>query len=266
MIFTDGILHAALLKAAKELPPALLEEVLAILCAADNPTEGVVRAHLADCAPLPIHRKILRDILRSRESYCPELSLRTVGELLRLAAYCEEQRPRPPELVWTGPYAQQSLRRIDQALLQLIHAAELELLIVTFAAYKVPAVRAALQEAVSRGVQIRFIAETASESGGKVTYDALHALGDALAGTMEVFIWPPDARPKDSAGKHGSLHAKCAVADRRFALLTSANLTDYALNLNIEAGVLLTGGDLPAELAAQFDRLIQQGTLCRWYQ
>lgn len=38
-----------------------------------------------------------------------------------------------------------------------------------------------------------------------------------------------------------TLHAKCAVADDTLALISSANLTGHALQLNIEAGVLLRG-------------------------
>lgn len=46
-----------------------------------------------------------------------------------------------------------------------------------------------------------------------------------------MYVWPLDKRPKDGAGRHGSLHAKCAVADEAAAFTSSANLTKYALNL-----------------------------------
>jgi phosphatidylserine/phosphatidylglycerophosphate/cardiolipin synthase-like enzyme len=52
-----------------------------------------------------------------------------------------------------------------------------------------------------------------------------------------VYVWPLDKRPKDGAGRHGSLHAKCAVADEAAAFISSANLTKYALNLNAQKGV-----------------------------
>jgi len=41
---------------------------------------------------------------------------------------------------------------------------------------------------------------------------------------------------------HGSLHVKCAVADASVALISSANLTDYTMSLNMELGVLVKGG------------------------
>jgi phosphatidylserine/phosphatidylglycerophosphate/cardiolipin synthase-like enzyme len=60
-----------------------------------------------------------------------------------------------------------------------------------------------------------------------------------------------------------ALHAKCAVADARLLFVSSANLTDYALNLNMELGVLIAGGSQPQTVMAQFDELIAQGILQR---
>jgi phosphatidylserine/phosphatidylglycerophosphate/cardiolipin synthase-like enzyme len=45
--------------------------------------------------------------------------------------------------------------------------------------------------------------------------------------------------------------------------VSSANLTDYALNLNMELGVLIAGGSQPQTVMAQFDALIAQGILHR---
>jgi len=78
-----------------------------------------------------------------------------------------------------------------------------------------------------------------------------------------VYAWPMAERAKDGRGRHGTLHAKFAVADRQRLLVSSANLTEFAFNLNIELGVLLTGGSAPAEAAAHLDRMIQLGVFCR---
>jgi phosphatidylserine/phosphatidylglycerophosphate/cardiolipin synthase-like enzyme len=136
-------------------------------------------------------------------------------------------------------------------------------LLVTFAAYKVPEIVIALQEAAKRRVRLQLVAETVEESEGKVSFNALRALGHQFADHVEVFVWPLVNRSKDSIGRHGSLHAKCAVADRTFAFVSSANLTEYALNLNIETGVLVRGGSLPAAIVDQFDKLIQRKILLR---
>ena len=56
------------------------------------------------------------------------------------------------------------------------------------------------------------------------------------------------------------MHVKCLIADRRLALISSANLTDYALEANMELG-LLVGGVIPGRLAAHFDQLVLRGEL-----
>ena len=42
------------------------------------------------------------------------------------------------------------------------------------------------------------------------------------------------------------MHAKAAIADKRAALATSANLTGHALDLNMELGLIVRGGPVPA--------------------
>ena len=60
----------------------------------------------------------------------------------------------------------------------------------------------------------------------------------------------------------GVLHAKCAVADGQLLFLSSANLTDYAMNFNIELGVLIRSAPRHAQrVAAQFEQMIAQGIL-----
>ncbi len=67
----------------------------------------------------------------------------------------------------------------------------------------------------------------------------------------------------ESEGKLGILHVKCAVADGRWLFLSSANLTEYAFTINMELGLLVTGGPLPCQVEEQFDRLIGTGVLER---
>jgi phosphatidylserine/phosphatidylglycerophosphate/cardiolipin synthase-like enzyme len=56
------------------------------------------------------------------------------------------------------------------------------------------------------------------------------------------------------------MHVKCLIADRKKALVSSANLTDYALEMNMELG-LLVHGVFPSRLAEHFDQLIVRGEL-----
>ena len=58
-----------------------------------------------------------------------------------------------------------------------------------------------------------------------------------------------------TVGQRGT-HAKVAVADGRMCFVTSANLTGYAMEKNMEAGVLVTGGGIPERLHAHLLSLI----------
>jgi cardiolipin synthase len=51
------------------------------------------------------------------------------------------------------------------------------------------------------------------------------------------------------------------VADEAALLVSSANLTEYALNLNMELGLLVRGGDLPALVVGHLRRLVEERVL-----
>ena len=53
------------------------------------------------------------------------------------------------------------------------------------------------------------------------------------------------------------------MADGRWLFLSSANLTEYAFTINMELGLLVTGGKLPQQVEEHFDRLMATGTLAR---
>jgi len=94
-------------------------------------------------------------------------------------------------------------------------------------------------------------------------YSTLQALGDEVARCSTVYYWPKENRKADGSGKLGSLHVKCVVGDGRWLFLSSANLTKYAFSLNMELGVLITGGPIPRNVESVFESLIYQGALCR---
>ena len=64
-------------------------------------------------------------------------------------------------------------------------------------------------------------------------------------------------------GKLASPHAKGAVADGERLLVSSANLTEFALNVNMELGLLVKRGDIPARVQRHFDALMNAGQLVR---
>lgn len=197
------------------------------------------------------------------QAAAPDLAPASVALALQSAgaALSRHRRAQTIELVWTGPTSSQPLRRTAQVLQTVIDEARRELLIVSFAVYDIPEIGAALLRAAQRGVIIRLVIESPQASAGKVAYDGLAAFGREVATHAEVYHWPLEQRPRDDAGRHGALHAKCAVADAQVLLISSANLTHYALSLNMELGLLVRGGPQPREVDHHFRALIDQGTL-----
>lgn len=142
--------------------------------------------------------------------------------------------------VWTGPASQVGHSRLTIGVVaDLIAEAKSEILLVSYATYPPPSVVTALQAAAARGVEVTLLLERAEDkpgwSGMLEPFPELDA---------EVLCWPLAERPSGA-----SLHAKALVVDRRMALVGSANLTAFALERNLECGLLLRGGPVPGQLA-----------------
>lgn len=82
-----------------------------------------------------------------------------------------------------------------------------------------------------------------------------------MAAQAKLLQWPSERRPRDEQGHAGLMHVKAAVADSRIAFLSSANLTEAALERNMELGILLRGGHLPAAIDRLIDALLELGEL-----
>ena len=142
------------------------------------------------------------------------------------------------ELVWTGPTTPfVSARRTEQALLQVINAAEQTLFITSFVAYDVSTIVKALNAASDRGVVISILLESSQDHGGSITFDAIGKMR-TLVPASRLYAWRDKADPFSD----GRVHAKVAVADGRMCFITSANLTGHAMGKNMEAGVLISEG------------------------
>lgn len=212
----------------------------------------------------PDYRSMVRGMLEAWQDEAPEITAQSIALAIHTASLCEGQHRSGAsvELVWTGPDSEAvPLRRTDQALLELINSATKRVVVVCFAIYKVDHICRALVEAGNRGAQIDVVLETAEESKGKVAFNMMQALGPGIKSCARFYVWPLGQRPPDASGKHGSLHVKCATADGCMLLVSSANLTEYAMTLNMELGVLVTGGPLPQNVESHFGQLIQQGVL-----
>jgi len=81
--------------------------------------------------------------------------------------------------------------------------------------------------------------------------------------------WPGTSRPAvyydprslELDGPGGVLHAKAVVADEEAVFVTSANLTEAALDRNIEVGLLVRDRALALTLSNHFQGLIDKGLL-----
>ena len=81
--------------------------------------------------------------------------------------------------------------------------------------------------------------------------------------------WPGAARPRvfydprapEVEAPAGVLHPKAIVADDESVLVTFANLTEAALDRNIELGLLIRDRALAASIVTHFQGLIDGGLL-----
>ena len=161
------------------------------------------------------------------------------------------------ELVWTGPTTPfVSARRTEQALLEVINSAKESLFMTSFVAYDVSAIVKALNEASNRGVRISMLLELSQDDGGNIKFDVLAKM-KSLVPTAHLYAW----REKGEVFSGGSVHAKVAVADASSCFITSANLTGYAMEKNMEAGVLIKGGPIPRMLSEHLGLLVEMGVV-----
>lgn len=189
----------------------------------------------------------------------------TFAAALLTAALAAEQRRRDQilELVWTGPDSNViPVRQTGQVLLDLIGSAKHNLLVVSYAVFRIPKIRQALVDAAQRGVHIRMVLDltTPSDIQG---YNPLLAVGDDVVARSEILYWPEERRAADADGRRGSLHVKCLVADGERMFLSSANLTDQALRLNMELGIIIAGSEHAANIESHFAELLARGVLMR---
>jgi len=177
---------------------------------------------------------------------------------LKDAVLLTESDATQTEVVWTGPKVEGSyLRATRQVVQDIIVAAQSELLVVGYwlagkEDYEgiISDIIGLMADAVRRGVKVTMVLDEGEKGYGKNNRDTLIALWSKGAALPRLLTWkiPPD-------DKHLKLHAKVLVADRHDALVTSANLTMYALDRNMEMGVRAQGQ--PSERIAQHFELLR---------
>lgn len=187
------------------------------------------------------------------------LALRSsIGTVLAARAVTDS-----PQIVWTGPTVEGSFfRSTHEVIRELLRTARREVLIIGYwistgigPAGAIEEVITALAMAASRGVHVTAIVDERRRRDGQDNREVL--LG----------AWPHDVQhpqlmtwrlPLDD--QHIKLHAKVIVVDGSDALITSANLTSYAMFHNIEMGVRVKG-TAAKRIVDHFRRLIHDGVI-----
>ena len=212
----------------------------------------------------PNFRRIISKLLDTWQKESIYIDAQTLATTISTVKYCQTKAESElsVELVWTGPVNDTiPLRRTDQVLLQLIREVKQELTIISFAIYKIPEISQALKQAINRGVKIRLIAESPETSEGKISFGFNASLDKQILDKIQIYNWSLDKRIKDAEGRHGSLHAKCAIADSEHIFISSANLTEYAFTLNMEIGILVHNHNITSQILNRINSLIESGTL-----
>jgi phosphatidylserine/phosphatidylglycerophosphate/cardiolipin synthase-like enzyme len=247
---------------ASEMPMPVIRIVAKII--RESPSLALARERMIEL-PQPHHRQLVVEFLDNCLDATPPVQPEPVALALVTAGISEKAHrgAQSVELVWTGPdTGAVPFRRTEQAILQVLDSASQTITLVSYAVHRIPNICEAIVHAARRNVKITIIVETPDRIVGQQEYSTLRALGPEVAACSTVYFWPQESR-----GSHGErlgiLHVKCAVADSRWLFLSSANLTEYAFSINMELGVLLTGGTLPRKVEENFNRLIAERILKR---
>jgi len=184
--------------------------------------------------------------------------LRTLEEAI-------SRRPQP-DLVWSGPEVAgvpaRDTRRVYE---ELLGSAERSVWASTYAFFDGPRAFEVLARRMDARPELRVTLMLNIQRKRGDTTAADH-LVRAFADRFWKTDWPGTSRPRvyfdpralELDGPGGVLHAKAVVADDEAVFVTSANLTEAALDRNIELGLLVRDRALAASVLSHFRVLIDQ--------
>ena len=133
------------------------------------PMNDEARHHILNAVPLQPFATTVAQFLDIWQRHAPELAADSMVSLLHATALTagRVRAQQQVSVIWTGPETRAiPLRRTEDALLEVIRAAQGELLVVSFAVYKARAIMQALEEAMDRGVHLRICVESPEARGG----------------------------------------------------------------------------------------------------
>ena len=216
----------------------------------------------------------LQSVLGSTESLSPvskalrefasfTLSGTAIAAWIRSPGKAQARSPRA-DLVWSGPEVAgvhaRATRRVYE---ELIGSAERSLWISTYAFFDGPRAFEALARRMDTvpALKATVLLNLQRKHGDTSSADQLVR---RFADRFWRSEWPGQSRPRvyfdpralELDGPGGVLHAKAVVIDDHAVFVTSANLTEAALERNIELGIMLRDRSLAACISSHFQGLI----------
>jgi phosphatidylserine/phosphatidylglycerophosphate/cardiolipin synthase-like enzyme len=191
-----------------------------------------------------------------------------IAEMLAVADRVAARAPRL-DLVWSGPsVAGLHARNTRQVYEELLGSARQSVWASTYAFFDGPSAFEVLARRMDAtpGLQVTLLLNIQRKKGDTTVADQLvRRFADRFWGHE----WPGTARPRvfydpralEPEGPDGVLHAKAVVVDDEAVFITSANLTEAALDSNIELGLLVRDRALAASVSTHFQVLIEQRLL-----
>jgi phosphatidylserine/phosphatidylglycerophosphate/cardiolipin synthase-like enzyme len=187
---------------------------------------------------------------------------------LRLFARAALRTPKP-DLVWSGPEVPglhaRDTRRVYE---ELLGCAERSIWASTYAFFDGPKAFEVLARRMESKPSLRVtLLLNIQRKKGETT--ASEQLVRRFADRFWKMDWPGSSRPSvfydpralAPEGPGGVLHAKAVVADEQVVFVTSANLTEAALDRNIELGVLIRDRAFALTICGYFRNLIDRELL-----
>jgi phosphatidylserine/phosphatidylglycerophosphate/cardiolipin synthase-like enzyme len=196
------------------------------------------------------------------------ISGRGAAAWIRTVDDATSKTPRP-DLVWSGPEVPglhaRDTRRVFE---ELLGSAEHSVWASTYAFFDGPRafqVLAQRMDATAR-VRVTLLLNIQRKRGDTTAADQLVR---RFADRFWTTDWPGASRPNVYYDPRaialdkpaGVLHAKAVVVDEEVVFVTSANLTEAALDRNIELGLLVRDRALAASVSTHFRTLIDRGML-----
>ncbi len=196
------------------------------------------------------------------------ISGRGAGAWMRTVAKASS-RTSAPDLVWSGPEVPglhaRDTRRVYE---ELLGSAERSVWASTYAFFDGPKAFKVLARRMDErsGLRVSLLLNIQRRRGDTT---AAENLVRRFADHFWTVDWPGSSRPQvfydprslEMDGAGGVLHAKVVVTDDEAVFVTSANLTEAALDRNIEVGLLVRDRALALSMSSHFQGLIDRGLL-----